>query len=93
MKTNFEIIEKESIYTLRFPNNEVLNEAAAINQRNNDLTRALYLGNIEHAKIKIFFEDKQSKKVVETTVWAVTDTSVILKRGIGIPIHRIYLSA
>ena len=61
METNFEIIEKESIYTLRFPNNEVLNEAAAINQRNNDLTRALYLGNIEHAIIKIFFI-KQPKK-------------------------------
>lgn len=93
METNFEIIEKESIYYLRFPNSEVLNEASAIHQRNTDLTRALYLGNIEHAKIKIFFEDNQSKKVVETTVWAVTDTSVILKCGVGIPINRIYLSA
>lgn len=93
MKTNFETIEKEKVFALKFPENEVLQEAAAIRQRHTDLNRALYLGNIEHAKIKIFFEDDHSKKMVETTVWALTDTSVILKRGAVIPIRRIYLSA
>lgn len=93
MEAIYETIEKENIFSLRFPNTEVLEKDADIQQRITDLLRAQYLGNIEHSKIKIFFEDSLSKKVVETTVWAVTDTLVILKRGVGIPIHRIFYSA
>ena len=69
MATTFETIEKENILSLRFPNNDVLQDKDAIFQRNSDLNRAQSLGNLEHSKIKIFFEDNQSKKVVETTVW------------------------
>jgi hypothetical protein len=92
MATTFETIEKENIHSLRFPNNDVLQDKDAIFQRNSDLNRAQSLGNLEHSKIKIFFEDNQSKKVVETTVWAVTDNQVVLKQGIGIPINRIFKS-
>ncbi len=92
MATNFEIIEKENIISLKFPDTEVLSDVKDIYQRNNDLNRAQALGNLEHSKIKIFFEDNQSKKMVETTVWAVTDKSVILKKGVGIPINRIIMS-
>lgn len=92
MAPNFEIIEKENINSLKFPDTEVLSDDKAIYQRNNDLNRAQALGNLEHSKIKIYFEDNQSKKMVETTVWAVTDKSVILKKGVGIPIHRIFMS-
>jgi ferredoxin-fold anticodon binding domain-containing protein len=35
-------------------------------------------------KIKIFFEDDLSQKSVETTVWALTDESVVLKKSVGI---------
>jgi transcription-repair coupling factor (superfamily II helicase) len=92
MTTTFETIEKENIQVLKFPHDEVLQDKEAIQQRNNDLNRAQALGNLEHSKIKIFFEDNQSKKVVETTVWAVTDNSVVLKKGVEIPINRIYKS-
>lgn len=92
MNTNFETIEKESIDLLQFPNSDVLEDRDAIFQRHSDLHRALTLGNLEHSKIRIFFEDNQSKKVVETTVWGVTDKRVILKQGRGIPINRIYRS-
>ena len=92
MATTFETIEKENIHSLRFPNNDVLQDKDAIFQRNSDLNRAQSLGNLEHSKIKIFFEDNQSKKVVETTVWAVTDNQVVLKQGIGIPINLIFKS-
>lgn len=88
--TDFEIIEKEMIENLRFPSTEVLNDLSKINERTSDLERALSLGNLEHSKIKIFFEDDVSCKVVETTVWAVTDKRVILKQGVGIPINRIH---
>ena len=90
MKTTFDTIEKEQIGTLKFPNNDVLNDAQLINERNSDLSRALSLGNLEHTKIKIYFEDNQSRKLVETTVWGVTDKRVILKQGVVIPINRVH---
>lgn len=93
MNTNYESIEKEQIDQLQFPKADVLDDGHAKFQRNTELNRALILGNVEHAKIKIFFEDNISKKVVETTVWGVTDNRVILKQGRGIPINRIYKSA
>lgn len=90
MNTKFEIIEKEVIETLHFPKTDVLEDKDEIQQRNSELERALSLGNLEHSKIKIFFEDNESKKVVETTVWGVTDKRIILKQGVSIPINRIY---
>ena len=93
MIQQFETIEKESVADLQFPKSDVLEDNDAITQRVCDLNRALSLGNLEHAKIRIYFEDNTSKKVVETTVWGVTDNRVILKRGVGIPINRIYWSA
>jgi hypothetical protein len=92
MNAHFETIEKESIDSLKFPQHDVLDDRTEISQRQSDLRRALALGNLEHAKTRIFFEDNKSKKVVETTVWGITDNSVILKQGIGIPINRIYTS-
>ena len=88
----FKSIEKEEVASLKFPNKEVLADNTLIKQRDNDLKRALSLGNLEHSKIKIYFEDDQSRKVVETTVWGLTDLRVILKQGNVIPINRIHKS-
>jgi hypothetical protein len=92
MLQNFEQIEKERITALNFPPTDVLEDYDAIAQRQSELQRALSLGNLEHSKIRIYFEDSESKKVVETTVWGVTDNRVILKQGVNIPINRIYKS-
>lgn len=86
----FEAIEKESIDSLKFPSDEVLTNAEQINERKTDLERALSLGNLERTKMRIFFEDDRSRKVVETTVWGVTDKRVILKQGLVIPINRVH---
>ncbi len=83
-------IEKEAIRGLKFPDNEVLTSEDAIKIRSSNLERALKLGNLEHNKIKIVFEDSDSIKQVETTVWGITDKRVILKQGIVIPIQRIH---
>lgn len=88
--TDFETIEKEKIENLRFPSQEVLTDETLINERRINLDRALALGNLEHSKIKIYFEDDTSRKVVETTVWGVTDQRVILKQGLVIPISRVH---
>ena len=92
-KPNFETIPKEVIHLLSFPQADVLATREEVQQRQLELDRALALGNLEHSKIRIYFEDNESKKVVETTVWAVTDQRVILKQGHSIPINRIYRSA
>jgi hypothetical protein len=90
MTDEFKSIDKEDIALLKFPTTEVLDDVDEIKTRISDINRALSLGNLEHSKIKIFFEDIESKKVVDTTVWGVTDKNVMLKQGVMIPIHRIY---
>jgi hypothetical protein len=83
-------IDKENISGLKFPEGDVLKTKDAIKMRNADLEKALKLGNLEHNKIKIVFEDAEGIKQVDTTVWGVTDKRVILKQGVVIPIHRIH---
>lgn len=84
-------IEKENISGLKFPDTDVLTSKEEIKNRFANLDRALKLGNLEHNKIKIVFEDSEGMKQVDTTVWGVTDKRVILKQGIVIPIHRIHV--
>ena len=90
MNTVFELIDKEIITSLNFPKEDVLEDKENIAERRNNLDRALSLGNLEHAKIKIYFEDDTSKRMVETTIWGVTDERVILKQGVVIPVNRIH---
>jgi len=90
MSTKFELIDKEIISSLNFPKSDVLEDKDEITSRKNELDRALSLGNLEHVKIKIYFEDDKSKKMVETTIWGVTDSRVILKQGVVIPVNRIH---
>jgi hypothetical protein len=82
-------VNKESIAMSEFPADDVLNatekEALVLLLEN-----ATKLGNMEHGKIKIIFEDSDAVKQVETTVWATTDKRVVLKGGIVIPINRIH---
>lgn len=90
MDTVFELIDKEIITSLNFPKEDVLEDKEDIAERRNNLDRALSLGNLEHVKIKIYFEDDISKKMVETTIWGVTEERVILKQGVVIPVKRIH---
>ncbi|HEU4719045.1 MAG TPA: hypothetical protein VFU15_14475 [Bacteroidia bacterium] len=83
------LIDKSLVINLSFPVDEVLPETDKIAKRRHDLMKALSLGNLDHAKVKILFRDNQGLKVVETTVWAVTDQRIVLKSGTTMPIHRI----
>jgi hypothetical protein len=84
------LIEKEAISGVKFPRHEVLKNREDILQRNSDLQKAMVLGNMEHNKIRITFETEDGIRVVETTVWAATETEVSLKGGVNIPLHVIY---
>ena len=88
--SDFQLIEKEEVASLKFPDKDVMSDKDDVIQRKLDLERALTLGNLEHLKIKIFFEDDSSKRVAETTVWGMTADEVILKKGVVIPIKRIH---
>lgn len=83
-------IDKENISGLKFPESDVLTSADEKTMRTHNLEKALKLGNLEHGKIKIVFEDAEGVKQVDTTVWGVTDKRVILKQGAVVPIHRIH---
>jgi len=83
-------IEKEKIAELYFPQKEVLDDTEARDQRLHDLKDATSLGNLEHNKIKIVFEDAGGLKYTETTIWATTSEDIVLKKGITIPLHRIH---
>ncbi|TDQ27904.1 hypothetical protein [Tenacibaculum caenipelagi] len=87
--TGFITVAKEQIKFLKFPKEEVLNKKKAVVNRFLDLQRALSLGNLEREKVKIFFMDVDGLKKVETTVWGITDKSVILKESTIIPLERI----
>lgn len=85
-----EVVEKEQVANLKFPDKEVLTTADAISDRKMMLDRATTLGNAEHIKIKIIFEDDKGIKQTETTIWGVTDKRIILKKGVLIPIQRVH---
>jgi uncharacterized protein (UPF0248 family) len=83
------LIDKEVISELRFPEPDVLFSPAAIEKRKGEIDRAVYLGNTEHTKVRILFQDADGLKQIETTIWGATDKRIILKSGMVIPIHRI----
>ena len=83
-------IEKENVAKLHFPNTEVLVEAEKIALRKERLLRGAKLGNIDHIKCQIVFEDDQRLKYVSTTIWATMEKNISLKGGITIPINRIH---
>ena len=90
MESNeFQLVEKEHVSSLHFPQEDILTSESAKKERRASIDRAITLGNIEHHKVKIYFADDQGNKKVDTTIWAVTDTAIVLKQNTVLPIHRI----
>ncbi len=87
--SRFELVEKEEVASLRFPEEEVLKNVEDKKLLKSELDRAISLGNIEHLKVKIYFEDDKAEKIVHTTIWAITDNAILLKKNVVIPIRRI----
>lgn len=84
------LVEKETIGELKFPTSEVLLNKLAIQERTAALHHATSLGNLDHHKVNIYFEDTNGMKRVNTTIWAITDKRILLKNGKSIPINRIH---
>lgn len=83
-------INKEEIKgKVRFPSSDILSSREEREERKKKLDKAMLLGNGYKGKIKIIFETEEGQRVVETTVWATTDTTIQLKGDVSIPIHAI----
>ncbi|MDG1915140.1 MAG: hypothetical protein P8I55_11200 [Crocinitomix sp.] len=83
------MIDKSEIGFLHFPKEDVLYSFSDKVDREKELKKALSLGNLDHFKVKINFQDIEGFKNVETTIWGLTNTRVILKKGVTIPIARV----
>lgn len=83
------LIEKEDIPSLNFPAEPIDQTQDQIKLLKHKLRRSMVLGNIHRVKMKITFEDDESVKEVRTTIWAVGDKNIVLKKGVTIPIRRI----
>ena len=84
-----QVIEKESIPSLHFPNDSVDKSKDQLLILKKKLRRSMILGNIHRTKMRIIFEDEEGLKEVQTTIWAVGDRNIVLKKGVIIPIHRL----
>lgn len=84
------LLEKEEIASLSFPSEEVLKDSEDIRARARKIHRATSLGNLEKYKVFIVFEDAESIKKINTTIWAQTEKKIVLKGGNSIPVHRIW---
>lgn len=82
-------LDKEIIPYLHFPKEDVLTTEEDRKIRKTKLENATVIGNIEHSKVSILFEDMNGLKRIVTTIWATTQESIVLKKGSTIPIHRI----
>ncbi len=87
--SRFELVEKEEVSSFHFPEGEVLENDEDKKGIKRELDRAISLGNVEHLKVKIFFADDKGEKLVNTTIWAITDNAILLKKNVVIPIRRI----
>ncbi|MDX9751825.1 MAG: hypothetical protein RBT71_12140 [Flavobacteriales bacterium] len=83
------IIPKERIPLLRFPRQAVPLTEEDRHQLLAMLHQATRLGNGEHGKCRIVFEDDEGRKAVETTVWTYDQDHIVLKYGLSIPVGRV----
>jgi hypothetical protein len=90
MYKDAQLVQKEEVANFTFPAQEVELTEDEISLLNFAFDRAITLGNLEHHKVKIYFSDDKGLKVVDTTIWAVTEKYAVLKQGVVIPKHRIH---
>ncbi len=89
LPTNARIIPKEQVSSLRFPRQALMlseSERSGILHNTEEATR---LGNSEHGKCRIVFQDDEGLKAVETTIWTFDPENIVLKYGMTIPVSRV----
>lgn len=87
--SNIQIIKKNQIKLLNFPEEDVLDFKKDQISRFYELKETFSLGSLKNEKFKIFFVDDKGLKKIETTVSGITNQAVIIKKSIIIPIKRV----
>ena len=82
-------IPKERIPSLRFPRQPVPLSAEQHDEIMRKMEQATRLGNSEHGKCRIIFQDDEGLKAVETTIWAFDPQNIVLKYGMTSPVSRV----
>lgn len=81
---------KEFLHLIKFSQKDVIKTETDKRNRCSQLIRAMQLGNLFKNKVTISFKDAEDRLMqINTTIWGVTRQSVILKKGINIPISSI----
>ncbi len=80
-------IAKEEIASLSFTASSTVHADAKELRRKVEL--ATRMGNIDHVKVRILFQDDHGPKFTETTIWAASPKHIVLKGGVTIPFHRL----
>ncbi|MEZ4740369.1 MAG: hypothetical protein R2818_13665 [Flavobacteriales bacterium] len=86
---NAQIIPKEQISSLRFPRQPLVLSERERSVILKNMARATRLGNAEHGKCRIVFQDDEGVKAVETTIWTFDPENIVLKYGMVIPVARV----
>ena len=82
-------IPKERIPSLTFPRQPVPLSDEEHREIMHKMEQATKLGNAEHGKCRIIFQDDEGLKAVETTIWAYDPENIVLKHGMSIPVGRV----
>jgi len=86
---NINLIDKDEVAHINWPTDDFYQNEDKKENVIVKLKIALYLGNMEKIKCRIYFRDFISIKMIETTVWAVCEKNILIKSGMWIPIRRI----
>lgn len=86
---NATIIPKELVASLRFPRQPVVLSEEEHREIQRRMREAALLGNAEHGKCRILFQDEEGLKAVETTIWTYDRHNIVLKYGMTIPVWRV----
>lgn len=89
MNTNH-FIDKADLNNIAFFDKEVLESPKEKVDRSIKLMRSLSLGNLYKQHVKLVFKDSMGNLFKTTvTIWAVTESYVLLKGGVHVPIKSI----
>jgi hypothetical protein len=89
LSPNTTVIPKELVATLRFPKQPLPMSDSDRDEVRRRIGEAARLGNGEHGKCRIIFQDAEGEKAVETTIWTYDRDNIVLKYGMTIPIARV----
>jgi len=89
LPTNARIIPKEQVSSLRFPRQALMLSESERSGILHNMEEATRLGNSEHGKCRIVFQDDEGLKAVETTIWTFDPENIVLKYGMTIPVSRV----